>query len=144
MDYPVAVVGPRLVDATGQPELSFGPMIGPINEIRQQWRAARNVTALTASRSYPDWVSGACLLVRRADAEAVGLLDERFFMYTRRRRFLRVDSRPSDGGSCSRPTWRSCICAAVRAPARRPRPNGPIAAVKSPFTKSIIRAGCRC
>ena len=27
-------------------------------------------------------MSGACLLVRRADAEAVGLLDERFFMYT--------------------------------------------------------------
>jgi GT2 family glycosyltransferase len=26
-------------------------------------------------------VSGACLLVRRADAEAAGLLDERFFMY---------------------------------------------------------------
>jgi GT2 family glycosyltransferase len=81
-DPSVAVAGPRLVDAAGHPELSFGPMIGPINEMRQQWRAARNVTALTAVRSYPDWVSGACLLVRRSDAEAVGLLDERFFMYT--------------------------------------------------------------
>jgi GT2 family glycosyltransferase len=27
------------------------------------------------------WVSGACMVVRRADLEAVGLLDERFFMY---------------------------------------------------------------
>lgn len=81
-DQSVAIVGPRLVDAGGRPELSFGPMIGPINEIRQQWRAARNVTALTSRRSYPDWVSGACLLVRRADADAVGLLDERYFMYT--------------------------------------------------------------
>ena len=27
-------------------------------------------------------MSGACLLVRRAAAEAAGLLDERFFMYT--------------------------------------------------------------
>ena len=29
-----------------------------------------------------EWVSGACLLVRRADLDAVGLLDERYFMYT--------------------------------------------------------------
>ena len=79
----VAVVGPRLVDANGRAELSFGRMITPLNEMRQK-RLARSgaVEQLTRQRHYPDWVSGACLLVRRDDAEAVGLLDERFFMYT--------------------------------------------------------------
>jgi GT2 family glycosyltransferase len=28
-----------------------------------------------------DWVSGACMVIRRPDLEAVGLLDERYFMY---------------------------------------------------------------
>lgn len=79
----VAVVGPRLVDAAGRAELSFGRMIGPLNELRQRRRARSGaVEALTRQRQFPDWVSGACLLVRRADADAVGGLDERFFMYT--------------------------------------------------------------
>ena len=79
----VAVVGPRLVDASGRAELSFGRMMGPLNELRQK-RLARSgdVDVITRRTHYPDWVSGACLLVRRADAEAVGGLDERFFMYT--------------------------------------------------------------
>jgi GT2 family glycosyltransferase len=87
-----AVLGPRLVDGEGRPELSFGPMISPVNEWRQGRLVqglARNdsavtarVEAMTRREQRPDWVTGACLLVRRADAEAVGLLDERFFMYT--------------------------------------------------------------
>ncbi|HEY1910999.1 MAG TPA: glycosyltransferase family 2 protein [Vicinamibacterales bacterium] len=81
-DVAVAIVGPRLVDGQGRAELSFGPMISPLNELRQQWRAHGDVERRTRRRQYPDWVSGACLLVRRADAEAAGLLDERYFMYT--------------------------------------------------------------
>jgi hypothetical protein len=87
-----AVLGPRLVDADGRPELSFGRMIGPFNELRQKvlFRGhvrgvplvSRLVERWTRAPQTPDWVSGACLLVRRADAEAVGLFDERYFMYT--------------------------------------------------------------
>ena len=77
-----AVAGPRLVDAAGQPELSFGRMISPLNELRQKNRTREWIEAETAREQFVDWVSGACLLVRRADAEAAGLLDERFFLYT--------------------------------------------------------------
>jgi N-acetylglucosaminyl-diphospho-decaprenol L-rhamnosyltransferase len=82
-DPSVAVVGPRLIDGSGRAELSFGRMMTPLNELRQK-RLIHSpaVEALTRQRQEPDWVSGACLLVRRADAEAVGGLDERYFMYT--------------------------------------------------------------
>ena len=87
-----AIAGPRLVDAQGRPELSIGRMIGPFNEVRQKVTGAlydrdwgpvrRSVERSLATPQEVDWVSGACLLVWRADAEAVGLLDERFFLYT--------------------------------------------------------------
>jgi GT2 family glycosyltransferase len=87
-----AVVGPRLVDDQGRAELSFGRMITPLNERWQQRlerrlnrgdpQAREYVETVTRRPQSPDWVSGACLMVRRVDAEAVGLLDERFFMYT--------------------------------------------------------------
>jgi GT2 family glycosyltransferase len=86
-----AVAGPRLVDADGRAELSFGRMIGPFTELRQKLLVQGHdrgvplvsgcVERLTRQARDVDWVSGACLLVRRADAEAVGLLDERYFMY---------------------------------------------------------------
>ena len=87
-----AVAGPRLVDGHGEPELSFGRMISPLVELRQKaigvgrkWELGPVkswVEAMTRREQFVDWISGACLLVRRADAEAVGLLDERFFLYT--------------------------------------------------------------
>ena len=88
----VAVIGPRLVDGRSRPEMSYGDMISPWSEWRRQrllrGLAADEASAIaeverrTAKETHPDWVTGACLLVRRADAEAVGLLDERYFMYT--------------------------------------------------------------
>jgi GT2 family glycosyltransferase len=87
-----AVAGPRIVDGAGRLEISTGPMISPLGELRQKTLgmlydrgfgpAVRSVERAAGRERFVDWVSGACLLVRRADAEAVGLLDERFFLYT--------------------------------------------------------------
>jgi GT2 family glycosyltransferase len=87
-----AVAGPRLVDRDRRAEISFGAMISPIAELRQKITGrlytrgvpfVRSwVERLATTERYVDWVSGACLLVRRRDAEAVGLLDERYFLYT--------------------------------------------------------------
>ena len=89
--HDAAVAGPRLVDGNGVPEMSFGSMLSPWTEWRRRRlfaRLARNdrravsaVDAETRREQWPDWVTGACLLVTKADAEAVGLLDERYFMY---------------------------------------------------------------
>jgi GT2 family glycosyltransferase len=85
-----AVAGPRIVDEDGRAEVSCGAMIGPVAELRQKLLVSGNarvpmvrayVDRLTRESRDVDWVSGACLLVRREDAEAVGLLDERYFMY---------------------------------------------------------------
>jgi GT2 family glycosyltransferase len=86
-----AAAGARLVGPSGRAELSFGRMLSPWNELRQKavvrlqergvrW-AVRLVERRTRRAQVVDWVSGACLLVWRREAEAVGLLDERYFMY---------------------------------------------------------------
>jgi N-acetylglucosaminyl-diphospho-decaprenol L-rhamnosyltransferase len=85
------IAGPRLVDAQGQPELSFGPMLDP----HREWLRKRTMKLIergdpptldwlrneTSREAFVDWVTGACLLVWRKDAVAAGLLDERFFLY---------------------------------------------------------------
>jgi N-acetylglucosaminyl-diphospho-decaprenol L-rhamnosyltransferase len=83
--------GPRLVDQGGRPEVSFGRMLSPATELTQLLRgrlarseaawARRRVDRLVADEREVDWVSGACLLVRRDAALAAGLFDERFFLY---------------------------------------------------------------
>jgi N-acetylglucosaminyl-diphospho-decaprenol L-rhamnosyltransferase len=86
-----AIAGPRLVNLDGRAELSFGRMLSPLAALRQKilvhgsrraGAIATYVESITRKPQEVDWVSGACLLVRRADAEGVGLLDDRFFMYT--------------------------------------------------------------
>jgi GT2 family glycosyltransferase len=87
-----AVAGPRLLGERNFPELSFGPPISPWGELRQKlllafyrrkarW-AVKYVERLSRAPGERAWVSGACLLARRADLDAIGGLDERFFMYT--------------------------------------------------------------
>lgn len=87
----VAALGPRLVDGHGRAELSFGSMYGPISEARRKAALALDARGVgpvraaieraTRRERSVDWVSGACLLVRRAAGDAAGWLDERYFMY---------------------------------------------------------------
>ena len=90
-DPAAAAAGPRLIAGDGAVELSFGRMLSPWNETRQKLVAlgvALGVAPLsrwferrTTTPHHPDWVSGACLLVRRDAGDAAGWLDERFFLY---------------------------------------------------------------
>jgi len=88
----IAIAGPRLVDDAGRAEVSYGRQIGPVAELAQKLRVRAQerrwpVVAAWIERQaqvarFPDWVSGACWLARRDVLDAVGLFDERFFLYT--------------------------------------------------------------
>jgi N-acetylglucosaminyl-diphospho-decaprenol L-rhamnosyltransferase len=82
--------GPRLLNADGSLQNSCHPMLTPEREFwrliffDRLWRRA------TYAQERWDWespravevIKGACFLLRRAALEKVGLLDERYFMYT--------------------------------------------------------------
>lgn len=84
-------IGPRLVDDTGRPELSFGRMLTPLSELSQMVRGRlarserpwlrRQMERQLATERRVDWASGACLLLRRSEAAAAGFFDERYFLY---------------------------------------------------------------
>ena len=86
-----AIAGARLLSESGFPELSWGAPINPWNELRTMIFSrlylrkirllVRRMDKLSRSAREVAWVSGACMVIRRPDLEAVGLLDERYFMY---------------------------------------------------------------
>ncbi len=90
-----AIIGPRVLDGDGSVQASarrfpnaltalFGRQsllsrLCPNNRFTRQ-----NLTTNTYMGRDPvsvDWVSGACMLIRRAAVDEVGLMDENFFMY---------------------------------------------------------------
>jgi GT2 family glycosyltransferase len=92
VDLGVAVVGPRLYGEDGEIELSARAFPGAITGVAgRSSRLTRVLSALDktpaglsgalgASR-YVDWISGACMLVRRSAFEQVAGFDEGYWMY---------------------------------------------------------------
>jgi GT2 family glycosyltransferase len=87
----VAIVGPRTLNEDGTAQVSFGPALTPLAEWRQRRLvravARRDPDALRIAHERalraqsPDWVSGACLMIRRRAFDAVSGFDEGFFLY---------------------------------------------------------------
>jgi N-acetylglucosaminyl-diphospho-decaprenol L-rhamnosyltransferase len=92
-DPDVGIVGPRILDMDGklaQSQRRFPRRASTFAQalfLHRVWplvpwsdETIRDATAYEAPGA-PDWLSGACLLIRRAALEAVGGLDEDFFLY---------------------------------------------------------------
>jgi len=89
-DPSVGVVGPRILDAGGRVEPSWGAGFGLLAEawslvvgaaVARSPFAARWLERRSNVPRRPAWVSGACLLTPRALWRELGGLDERFFLY---------------------------------------------------------------
>jgi GT2 family glycosyltransferase len=91
----IGVVGPRVLNTDGTTQGSARAFPTPFtglfgrNTVLTKWFPNNPITRanMLTSRSHikmpmdVDWVSGACMVVRRRAIEEVGLLDTRFFLY---------------------------------------------------------------
>lgn len=90
-DRGAVAAGPKLVDAQGRQEVSFGSMLTPLNELVQRRRvraasrpgppASARLRKYLADERFVDWITAACMLLDVRAAAAAGFFDERFFMY---------------------------------------------------------------
>ena len=78
------VVGPRVVDGEGNLQLSARGEIGFVSGLLGRTSFLTRLFPAATEPSGPtkvDWVSGACMVLRRRTLEEIGSMDERFFMY---------------------------------------------------------------
>jgi N-acetylglucosaminyl-diphospho-decaprenol L-rhamnosyltransferase len=90
----VGISGPRIVDSEGELQLSARREINALSgflgrtslltRLFPKSSLVKSQFPAVTDQSHPtsvDWVSGACMIVRRETLRDVGPLDERFFMY---------------------------------------------------------------
>jgi hypothetical protein len=80
--HPMAIVGPKLVDGRTGTVWSLGGTQGRWTGKPAHLRHERRVSARSTNGEVEaEWLDGAVFAIRRADLEAIGGVDERFFMY---------------------------------------------------------------
>jgi N-acetylglucosaminyl-diphospho-decaprenol L-rhamnosyltransferase len=90
----VGIAGPRILESDGEVQLSarreisaFSGFLGRTSLLTRLFPKSslvKNQFPAVTGGSYPtsvDWVSGACMAIRRKTLRGIGSLDERFFMY---------------------------------------------------------------
>ncbi|AOY58969.1 MULTISPECIES: glycosyltransferase family 2 protein [Desulfococcus] len=91
----VGIMGPKILDRDGKLQNSARAFPSPLTALfgrssylsrrfPQNPVTSRNLLSMSCDGETPmsvDWVSGACMVVRKKAVEQTGMLDERFFMY---------------------------------------------------------------